>query len=96
MTVKHSSIFTAENPLNGEPVTILVEYIEAEGFRGVSIESLEGEYPTAEEFDEAARSTMDGKGRGEARVYTFIAVGTGAARRLADALDGALEASGEG
>jgi hypothetical protein len=44
MTVKYSKIFTVTGAITLEPVTILVEYVEAEGFRGISIESLEGEY----------------------------------------------------
>jgi len=50
MAVKYSKIFTVTGAITREPVTILVEQIETESFRGVSIRSLEGDYPTTEEY----------------------------------------------
>jgi len=48
MGVKYSKSFTFTGEITFEPVTLLVELVEAEGFRGVSIESLEGECPSHE------------------------------------------------
>ena len=46
MVVKYSKFFTFTGAITLEPVTILVEPVEADGFRDISIESLEGEYPS--------------------------------------------------
>jgi len=86
MVVKYSNLFTAINPINHEPVTILVERIEAEGFQAVHIESLEGEYPSTEDF-ERERDARNGK------IYTFLPLMPSDARRLVEALTEALPAS---
>jgi hypothetical protein len=100
MVVKSSNLFTTINPINHEPVTILVERIEAEDFRGVSIESLEGEYDSTEEFGKAARHVFDVSKKGsphmsgdDVKIYTFLTLPIHDVRQLVDALSGALQAS---
>jgi len=96
MGVKYSKFFTFTGAITLEPVTILVEYIEAEGFRGVSIESLEGEYPSAKEFDKASGVVLEEKKVGEDKIYNFLPMMLPDARQLVDALNEALAASEEG
>jgi len=94
MAVKYSKIFTVTGAITGEPVTILVEYIEAEGFRGISIESLEGEYPSTEEFGEDSGRVI--KERSIDKIYNFFPLMLPDTRKLVEALNGALQASEEG
>ena len=96
MTVKYSKIFIVTGAITREPVTILVEYIEAEGFQGVSIESLEGEYPTAEEFGKGSERVIEEIKRSDDRIYNFLPLMPPDTRQLVDALNGALQASEEG
>lgn len=96
MVVKYSKFFTFTGAITREPVTILVEYIEADGFRGISIESLEGEYPSAKEFDKASGVAIEGKKVGEDKIYNFLPMMLPDAHMLVDALNEALVASEEG
>ena len=87
MAVKYSKIFTGTNAIYGEPVTILVEYIEAEGFRGISVESLEGEYASTEEFRKESKRTRSDK------IYSLLPLMLHDTRQLVEALKEALKES---
>jgi len=58
MTVKYSKPFTIIGAITGEPVTILVEYVKTDSFKGISIESLEGTYETSKEFEKAYKQAF--------------------------------------
>jgi len=88
MTVKYSSLFTVTGAITKEPVTICVELIEAEGFQGVCVESLEGRYASQDEFDKDFKNLRNGK------IRNFLPMKLPDARRLADTLNETLEASG--
>jgi hypothetical protein len=90
MTVKYSKIFTVIGAITIEPVTILVEYIEAEGFRGVSIESLEGEYASAKEFGKASKHVIEDMKENDDKIYTFLPLMPFDTRQLVEALIEAL------
>lgn len=85
--MKYSRLFTAANAVSHEPVTIRVELIETEDFQGVSVESLEGEYPFASEFERACKHPGN-----PGKIMNFLPLTLPGARRLADALNEALEA----
>ncbi len=53
MPERYKKSFISKDALTGEPVTLVVEYVEAKGFKGISIESLTGEYSSPEEFEQA-------------------------------------------
>lgn len=93
MTVRYSKIFTVTGAITSEPVTILVEGIEAEGYQAVHIESLEGEYPSAEEFGKAAKHVLEGMNKKGDKIYNFLPLMLSDARQLADTLNEALVAS---
>ena len=86
MIVRYSKIFTGIGAISNEPVTILVERIEAEGFQAVSIESLEGTYHSTEDFKKEP-DARNGK------IYTFLPLRLIDTRQLADTLNEALTAS---
>ena len=86
--VKYSKFFTVTGAITLEPVTIRVECIKAEGFLGISIESLEGEYSSLDDFDNAS-------GIGEDKIHNFLPMKLPDARILVDALNEALAASEE-
>uniref|UniRef100_A0A6M3M587 Uncharacterized protein n=1 Tax=viral metagenome TaxID=1070528 RepID=A0A6M3M587_9ZZZZ len=88
MVLRYSKLFTVTGAITLEPVTIRVECIKAEGFLGVSIESLEGEYSSPDDFDKAS-------GIGEDKIHNFLPMKLPDARMLVDALNEALEASEE-
>jgi len=94
MVVKYSKSFTITGAITVEPVTILIEYVEAEGFKGVSIESLEGEYDSTEEFENAYRRVVKDK-VDEEKIYTFLPMTLPDAHRLMDTLNEAIAASME-
>jgi len=96
MAVKYSKIFTVTGAITGEPVTILVEYIEAEGFRGISIESLEGKYPSTEEFGKDSNRVFKDSPRSIDKIYNFFPLMLPDTRQLVEALNEALQASEEG
>ena len=87
MVVKYSKIFACTNAIYGEPVTILVEYIETEGFRGISVESLEGEYASPEEFRKESKRTRSDK------IYSLLPLMLHDTRQLVEALNEALKES---
>lgn len=90
MTVVYSKIFTVTGAITNEPVTILVEGIEAEGYRAIHIESLEGEYSSAEEFGKAAKQVLEGLNKKGDKIYTFLSLRPPDIRQLVEVLTGAL------
>ena len=96
MTSKYSKSFTTIGAITGEPVTILVEYIEADGYKGVSIESVEGEYNSPEEFEKACKQVLNSTNGDETKIYNnFLPMTIPDAQRLVDTLNEAISASKE-
>jgi len=96
MTVRYSKIFTVTGAITLEPVTILVEYVEAEGFRGISIESLEGEYDSTKEFGRTSNQIIEGMKVSADKIYNFLPLMLPDTHKLVEALNEALAASKEG
>jgi len=88
MVLRYSKIFTIIGAITLEPVTILVECIKAEGFLGISIESIEGEYSSRDDFDKAS-------GIGEDKIHNFLPMKLPDAKKLVETLNEALAASEE-
>jgi len=95
MVVKYSKFFTATGAITLEPVTIHVEYVEAEGFRGIAIESLEGEYPSAKEFEKISSRVIEELKESADKIYNFLPLMLPDARQLVDTLNEALAVSQE-
>ena len=93
MVVKYSKSFTITGAITVEPVTILIEYVEADGFKGVSIESLEGEYDSTEEFENAYRRVVEDMKVDEEKIYNFLPMTLSDTHRLMDMLNEAIAAS---
>lgn len=93
MGVKYSKFLKAIGALTAEPVTILVECIKAEGFQGISIESLEGEYDSTEEFSKHSNRVMEDAKTGDDKIYNFLPLTPPDARKLVEMLNEALAAS---
>ena len=94
MVSKYRKSFVSTGALTGEPVTILVEYIEAKGFKGVSIESLEGEFNSPEEFEEAYKRTLPDKDNIPSdKIYNFLPMTLHTAQTLKNILGEAMTAS---
>lgn len=92
MGVKYSKFITSIGALTFEPVTILVECIKAEGFQGISIESLEGEYDSTEEFSKHSNRVMEDMKTSD-KIYNFLPLTLPDARQLVEMLNEALAAS---
>ena len=90
MTVKYSKLLTVTGAISREPVTIHVELIEAEGFQGVSVESLEGEYNSASEFDKAYKNLGN-----PVKIRNFLPLTPHGARELMGTLSEALKTAHE-
>lgn len=88
MAVKYSKFFIVTGAITREPVTIRVECIKAEGFLGISIESLEGEYSSLDDFDNASSINSD-------KIHNFIPLKMLDAHKLVGALNEALAAAKE-
>ena len=88
MVVKYSNLFTAIDPINNELVTILVEYVEAENFQGIAVQSLEGEYGAVDEF----MWVNDHQGN-PGKIWSLLPLRLSDTRLLVDALSEALRAS---
>ncbi len=86
MGSKYRKSFVSIGALTGEPVTILVEYIEAKGFKGVSIESLEGEFNTPEAFELAYKHHSINISEGSDKIYNFLPMTLKTAHILKDTL----------
>ncbi len=95
MAVKYSKAFTVTGALTGEPVTILVEYIEAKGFKGISIESLEGEFDSPEEFEQAYKRHAVNIDVDDAKMYNFLPTTLATAKILHTLLGEAIATSEE-
>lgn len=92
MGVKYSKSFTVTGAITLEPVTIVVEYVEAEGFRGISIESLEGEYSSTKEFEKASGHIIEESKVGDDKIYNFLPLMLPDAEKLMEALTEAIAA----
>lgn len=88
MVLRYSKLFTIISAISLEPVTILVECIKTDGFLGVSIESIEGEYSSRDDFDNAS-------GIGEDKIHNFLPMKLPDAHTLVEVLNEALAASEE-
>ncbi len=86
MGSKYRKSFVSTGALTGEPVTILVEYIEAKGFKGVSIESLEGDFDSPEEFELAYKRHSANVSEGSDKIYNFLPMTLRTAQILKDSL----------
>lgn len=98
MVVKYSKVFTFTGAITCEPVTILVERVDAEGFQGVSIESLEGEYLSQAEFNKATERVVSEEKEydEDIKVYNFLPMKIHDTHTLVDTLNEALAVSQEG
>ncbi|KKK64829.1 hypothetical protein LCGC14_2980280 [marine sediment metagenome] len=93
MVSKYRKSFVSTGALTGEPVTILVEYIEAKGFKGVSIESLEGEFTSPEEFETAYKRHSASDEVVSDKIYNFLPMTLRTAQTLKNLLGEAMAAS---
>ena len=91
--MKYSKLFTITGAITHEPVTILVEYIEADGFKCVSIDSVEGEYASTEEFEKNHKLAVDKTEVGEDKIYNFLPMTVPDTQLLIDTLTEAIVAS---
>ncbi len=103
MSVLNSKLFKVTGGLTDEPVTILVEIVKPLGEETlVAIETLEGEYDSREEFEDALAYTVKGWEKGYARdndkirKWKLIYLKIPGAQKLVKVLKEALEASEEG
>jgi len=95
MTVKYSKGFTITGAITGDPVTILVEYVKVDTFKGISIESLEGKYASSEDFEKAYKQALNSTNGDEAKIYNFLPMTLTDAKRLYAVLAGAIETAEE-
>ncbi len=102
MSVKKSKLFTVTGGMSNEPVTILVETVKPLGEETlVAIETLEGEYDSREEFEDALDHTVKGWEKGwasdkdEKKLWKLIYLKIPGAQKLIDVLKEVLEASDE-
>ncbi len=93
MGSKYRKCFTSTGALTEKPVTILVEYIDAKGFKGVSIESLEGDFKSPEAFEQAYKSHSSNVSEGSDKIYNFLPMTLKTAIILRDLLNEAIKAS---
>jgi len=98
MTVNYSRIIKETDAITHEPCTILVETIDPIGGKPlVVIKTLEGEYETREEFEDAREYTLKGWERGytrkegERKLYTSITLLIPGTRHLVNSLNEALQ-----
>ena len=95
MTIKYSKNFTILGAITGDPVTILVEYVKVDSFKGISIESLEGEYEGSEEFEKAYKQAIANTDLEDSKIYNFLPMNLEDAKRLSAVLMGAIKAAEE-
>lgn len=95
MTVKYSKGFSITGAITGEPVTLLIEYVQVDDFKGISIESLEGTYPSGEEFQEAYKRALASSDIEDAKIYNFIPLELSDAKRLNTVLGAAIATAEE-
>ena len=95
MTVKYSKGFSIIGAITGDPVTLLVEYVKVDTFQGISIESLEGTYETAEDFQDAYKQAIASTDVEDAKIYNFIPLELADAKRLSTVLMAAIATAEE-
>ena len=93
MSVKNTTLFTVTGGLTEKPVTFLVETIKPPGEETVvALETLEGEYKTREEFEDALDYTVKGwekgyKHMGEMKKWKLIYLKIPGAEKLVHVLN---------
>ena len=99
MNINYSKLFTVPDPIAHEPFTILVEsFTPMGGETLVVIKTLEGEYDTREEFDDAREYTIKGWERGytrdkeDVKLCSSMTLKIPGTRNLIDSLNEALQA----
>lgn len=103
MALKYSKIFTVTGGTSHGPITILVDVIKPIGGEDlIGIETLEGEYGSREELEDALKYAIKGwekgytRDKGEEKMWSLITLILPDARQLVDTLNEALAAPGEG
>ena len=103
MAITYSKIFTVPDPIAHEPFTILVEsFTPIGGETLVVIMTLEGEYDTREDFDDAREYTIKGLERGytrdkkDVKLCSSMTLKIPGTHLLVDSLNEALQAYEEG
>jgi len=102
MSVKNTTLFTVTGGLTEKPVTFLVETVKPLGEETVVVlETLEGEYETREEFEDALDYTVKGWEKGyankdEMKRWKLIYLKIPGAQKLVHVLNEVLEACEEG
>ena len=98
MVLKYSKLFTVTDGITHEKLTVLVKSIEPLDKEPLLvIMTLEGEYETREEFEDAREYTLKGwekgytRDEGEIKLYTSITMLMPEASQLADAINEALQ-----
>ena len=98
MTINYSNIFKTTDAITHEPCTILVETIDPIGGAPlVLIKTLEGEYDTREEFEDARQYHLKGyekgytRDKGNEKLYNSITLMTPGTRHLVDSINEALQ-----
>ena len=92
MGSKFRKSFVSTGALTGEPVTILVDYVEGKGYKGITLESLEGSFSSPEAFEIAYKqysATVDAKKES----YNFLSMSLRTTQTLTDILGEAMAAS---
>jgi len=101
MSVKNTTIFTMTGGVSNKPVTFLVETVKPPGEETVIVlETLDGEYETREEFEDALDYTVKGWEEGlaegeEMKKWKLIYLSIPGAHKLIHVLNEVLEASEE-
>ena len=103
MAITYSKIFTVTDGIKHEPFTIVVDsFTPMGGETLVVIMTLEGEYDTREEFDDAREYTIQGLERGytgdkeDVKLCSSMTLKILGTRNLIDSLTEALQAYEEG
>ena len=103
MAITYSKLFTVTDGITHEPFTILVEiFTPIGGETLVVIKTLEGEYETREEFDDAREYTIKGLEKGYTRdkddlkLFGSMTLKISGTRSLIKSLIEALKAYEEG
>jgi len=101
MTIKNTMLFTVIGGISNKPITFLVETVKPPGEETVVVlETLEGEYETREEFEDALDYTVKGWEKGfthkdEMKKWKLIYLKIPGAQKLVHVLNELLEASEE-
>jgi len=101
VNVKNTKLFTVIGGLTDKPITFLVETIKPLGEEAVVVlETLEGEYETREEFEDALDYQVKGWEKGythkdEMKKWKLIYLNIPGAQKLVHVLNEVLQASEE-